>query len=134
MRRRLAGAAAFIVFILVDSATAACSPGLEPVQTARLIFGRDIGTTVGVTRSAWRTFLAREVTPRFPGGFTVQDAAGQWRGKDGRLVREPSKLLLIVLSGASGETDKLAAIRSAYKTRFHQDAVLLIEDSACAAF
>src|SRR5690606_25210715 len=30
--------------------------------------------------AAWRGFLDREVTPRFPDGLTVVDVYGQWRG------------------------------------------------------
>ena len=115
-------------------AQAACPPGLRAVHTARLIFGRDIDQTVGVSEADWRGFVDQEVTPRFPDGFTVQDAIGQWRGADGRLVREPSEVLMIVLSGAPGENDRLSAIRSAYRRRFHQDSVLLIEEGACAGF
>lgn len=32
-----------------------------------------------VSDEDWRAFLAAEVTPRFPDGLTVIDAAGQWR-------------------------------------------------------
>ena len=43
-------------------------------------------------------------------------------------------MLLLVLSGAPGEAEKIEAIRAAYKARFRQDAVLLIERRACVGF
>jgi len=113
---------------------ASCPPDLSPVTTAELYFGRDIGGTLGVSEDDWRAFLDAEVTPRFPDGLSVTDVAGQWRGADGVIVREPSKALLLILSGAPGEADRIAAIRAAYRARFHQEAVLLLRRQGCAAF
>jgi hypothetical protein len=113
---------------------APCPAGLDEVRTAQLVFGRDIGDRVGVSLADWRAFVAREVTPRFPDGITVIDAQGQWRDSAGEIVREPSKILLIVLKGEAGEPDRLAAIAKAYEARFHQESVLLLEQSACATF
>ena len=58
--------------------------------------GRNSGDTEVVTDEAWRGFLAAEVTPRFPDGLTVLDANGQWRGDDDVILRERSKVLLIL--------------------------------------
>jgi hypothetical protein len=99
-----------------------------------MLFGRDIGARLGVSQANWRAFVAREVTPRFPDGVTVFDAQGQWRGRAGRLVREPSKMLLIVLKGDPDEPARLGAIAHAYEAQFRQEAVLLIEQDACATF
>jgi hypothetical protein len=102
---------------------------------AELTFGRDIGRGVGVSEAAWRRFLDREVTPRFPDGLTVVSAAGQWRDRrTGRIVREPSKLLMIVLPGKADDQARLDAIAAAYKRRFHQQSVGIIVQPACAAF
>jgi hypothetical protein len=122
--------------LAVMSASAAhptCPAGMRQARTAQLIFGRDIGDHLGVGAADWRAFLDREVTTRFPDGFTVLDARGQWRGRGGALVREPSKILLVVLSGAPGEEERLAGIARAYKSQFRQQAVLMIEQDACAA-
>lgn len=40
----------------------------------------------GVSENAWRDFLDKEVTPRFPAGLSVVDVYGQWQGK-----KEPSR-------------------------------------------
>jgi hypothetical protein len=112
----------------------ACPAGLDAVRTAKLIFGRDIGDRPGVSDADWRGFVARQITPRFPDGITVEDARGQWLGRSGRLVHERSKVVLIVLAGRPDEPERLAAIAHAYEAQFHQDAVLLIEEDACATF
>ena len=111
-----------------------CRPGMIPARTAELFFGRDIGAAEGVSDEDWRHFVDSEIAPRFPDGFTVGDAAGAWRGPGGQMVRERSKRLFLVLSGKSDEAGKLAAIRAAYKSRFHQDAVMLLEGPACVSF
>ena len=102
---------------------------------AELLFGRDIGGRFGVSEPAWRRFLAREITPRFPDGLTVTDAQGQWRDPaSGRIVREPSKRVEIVLPGNANDAARLDAIMAAYKRQFHQRSVGLILQSACVAF
>lgn len=112
----------------------ACPQGLTPATTAELFFGRNTGEAETVSESDWQEFVDTQVAPRFPDGFTVEDASGAWRGGDGRTVRERTKRLLIVLKGAPDEPAKLAAIHSAYQTRFRQDSVMLLENEACAGF
>lgn len=110
-----------------------CQAGLKPMTEAELFFGRDIPGGGQVGEEDWRRFLDEEVTPRFPDGLSVQDLYGQWKNKDG-ITREPSKRLTIVLTGTAEQQAKLAAIRVAYKRRFHQDSVLLLESKVCGCF
>lgn len=112
----------------------ACSPGQKAMLTAELPFGRKIGERLGVSEAAFRRFIDEEVTPRFPDGLTVLDASGQYRDADSRLIREPSKLLLIVLKDEPEGRARLAAIAQAYKTRFHQQSVGTILRPACVSF
>jgi hypothetical protein len=85
-----------------------------------------------VSDEEWRRFLDEEVSPRFPAGFSVADIDGQYRNAGGGIVRERSKQLLIV--GPGRDETKLKAIRDAYKRRFNQESVLLVESPVCAAF
>ena len=39
--------------------------------------------------------LGSQVTPRFPAGFSVWDARGQWRGADDTIEEEKSKVLAV---------------------------------------
>lgn len=110
-----------------------CQAGLKPMTQAELFFGRAISGGGQVGDEDWRHFVDEEITPRFPDGLTIQDASGQWKEKSG-IVREQSKRLTIILSGAQDEQARLEAIRIAYKNWFHQDAVLLLENEVCGAF
>lgn len=132
--RQLAAAAALILGGCAAIAPPACPAGLHQMSEAQIYFGRDVGGKPGVTDEDWQRFLDEEVTPRFPDGLTVEDAAGQWKGADGAIVREPSKHLTIVLSGAPDEAGKLAAVREAYKQRFRQESILLLETASCGSF
>ncbi len=131
-----------ILLLIVGSTTLAaqspgsvCQAGLQSKLLADLTFGRDIGRHVGVSEAAWQRFLAREVTPRFPDGLTVMNASGQWRDHGtGRIVREPSKVVMIVLSGRADDQARLDAIVAAYKRQFHQQSVGVIVQPACTAF
>lgn len=135
MARAVRGAATgALALLLAGPALATCPVGLKPQRTVQMVFGRDIGEKVGVSETDWKGFVDREVATRFPAGFTVIDAVGQWRGENGEPVREPSKVLLIVLSGAPHEGERLAGLARAYKRQFHQQSVLLMEQAACATF
>jgi hypothetical protein len=114
--------------------SSACAQGLRPANTAQLFFGRSAGTEGEVTDADWRAFLTAEVTPRFPDGLTVGDVYGQWKSPAGDFVREDTKAVFIVLAGRPDEQQRLGLIRDAYKRRFHQQSVLLVEQKACVAF
>ena len=112
-----------------------CSGAQKPKLLAELLFGRDITDRARVSEAAWREFVAREITPRFPEGLTIIDATGQWRDrKNGQIVREPSKLVMIVLPGKADDQTRLGAVVSAYKHRFHQQSVGVVIQPACASF
>ena len=99
------------------------------------MFGRNIGGKLGVTDRLWTAFLAREVTPRFPDGLTVFDTTGQWRdAKTKAVVREPSKIVRIIMPADAQANEKIGAIASAYKTQFRQDSVGIVTRPACVSF
>ena len=112
----------------------ACAPGLQAMKQVQLFFGRNIAGRAMVSDDEWRRFLDEEVTTRFPAGFSVAEIDGQYRNASGGIAREQSKELLIVVPGDVADQAKLAAIRDAYKRRFNQDSVLLVESAVCAAF
>lgn len=118
-----------------QSLTLTCHGAQHPGEVAELMFGRDIGDHVGVSEDAWARFVAEEMTPRFPDGLTITDATGQWRDRaNGRIVREPSKRVEIVLPGNADDEERLHAIVAAYKRQFRQQSVGVIVQSACVAF
>lgn len=105
------------------------------MATAELLFGRNVGPRVGVSEAAFASFVAAEITPRFPDGLTVIDAKGQWRDSErGGIVREPSKIVQIIFADDVIKRADLDAIADAYKRAFRQQSVLTSVRSACVRF
>lgn len=111
-----------------------CPVGQEPMRTAQLFFGQNIGGKPGVSEADFRKFVDEELTPRFPGGLTVLEGGGQWKGDENRLIREASKVVVLVLPNGPDANRKLNEARKAYKTRFRQESVLLVTQAACVDF
>jgi Protein of unknown function (DUF3574) len=109
-------------------------PGSQAVVRSELVFGRLKPDGSVVTDAEWRTFVEEQVTPRFPDGFTVLDVLGQYRGRDGRIQAEPSKILLIIHGLDARPRAAIQEIRDAYRRLFQQESVLLIESPARAGF
>lgn len=73
----------------------------------------------------WQAFLDEEVTPRFPDGFTVLDAYGQWRMRDGeRIGRLLTKVMIILHPDTEAALARVEELRLAFKHRTGQDSVL----------
>ena len=113
---------------------ARCAPGMEAAATVQMLFGRAIGTEGEVSDAEWRDFAATAITPRFPDGLTVLDASGQFRDGAGATIREPAKVVLIVVPDAAAAMARVDAIAADYKQRFRQEAVGIVVTPSCAAF
>jgi hypothetical protein len=140
MRRPLRHLLAVILILplLGSSASAqpaACNAPLKAQQVAELLLGRKIGDRLGVSETQFLNFLDREITPRFPDGLTFYDARGQYRDSERkRIVREPSKVVMIVLPGGPEDMTRLNEIAEAYKKRFRQQSVGIVLRQACVSF
>lgn len=100
-----------------------------------LWLGTEIPAGGEVSDAAWEAFLAEEVAPRFPAGFSVLQAAGHWRRPDGTAVRERTRVLVILHPGGDESAlAAVAAIAAAYVERFGQDAALRTIDRVSAEF
>jgi Protein of unknown function (DUF3574) len=98
----------------------------EAVLADRLYCGLSIPGGGEVTEEEWRAFVRDEVTPRFPDGLTLWRAEGQWRERDGAIVREPVLVIEIVHRPDLRIDEEIFEIAEAYKTRFKQEAVLRV--------
>jgi hypothetical protein len=110
-----------------------CAPAGKAYLRTTLYFGTK-HSAGNVTDEQWRAFLHDEVTPRFPEGLTVWEAAGQWRTRDGNIDGERAKVLSIVHDEALDVRASLTAIVASYKRMFRQESVLSETARVCAAF
>jgi hypothetical protein len=94
-----------------------------------LYFGTDKAGGGKVSDEDWNKFLEQEVTPRFPDGFTVLEGFGQYRDSAGKIVRETSKVLIVLYPKAVRKAvdQKVEEIRAEYKTQFAQESVLRLD-------
>ncbi len=111
-----------------------CQDGGEQWIEYRLLLGRNIGDAEAVSDQGWEEFIGDTVTPRFPDGLSVIDSAGQWRGEDGRIVQERSKMLLILAPTDTDALEQMNEISVEYKRRFGQESVLQVVSEACVTF
>ena len=89
----------------------------------------------GVSEQAWREFLDREVTPRFPDGLSVLDVYGQWQdARQASPERLRSKLLVIDYPDTPANRVKVEAIRAAWKQRTGDQSVLRVTQPADVSF
>jgi len=101
--------------------------------TAELLFGRVADGAPNVSELEFRRFISREVSPRFPDGLTVMNANGRWAPPAGSSIGDRPKLVMIVLHGGTDDQAKLAQIRAAYQTQYHQQSVLLPTGPGCVS-
>jgi hypothetical protein len=87
-----------------------------------------------VTDVEWDAFVANEVTPRFPDGLTILSGYGQWRNSAQAIVREASRVLVILYAPAPDAETRIEEIRIAYKIAFQQESVMRIDSASCVSF
>jgi hypothetical protein len=102
---------------------------VKQFRRTELYFGtaKPDGTTV--SDADWNDFLAREITPRFPGGLTVLEGYGQFRAASGQVVGEKSRVLILLYPRAArtSSSRKIEHIRRAYRQQFQQQSVLRVD-------
>ena len=108
-------------------ATAACvSLGASSRQVEhmdRLAFGLGIRDTGFVSDSAWAVFIRDVVTPRFPGGFAVYHTDGQWQYANGKVAKEPGRIIEIIHVPDAASEAKIVEIADYFVKKFDQEAV-----------
>lgn len=74
------------------------------------------------------------VTPRFPDGLTVLDGQCQWRDPEGVILKERSKLLVILAPPVDDRSRLINEVSDEYKRRFDQESVLRAVPDECVSF
>jgi hypothetical protein len=115
------------------SGSGTCRTGEKRLVAETLYLGAAMGDGL-VGDADWTGFLDDWVTPRFPDGLTVLQASGQWRGANGKIVEEPSRVLYLVHPSDEASERKVEEIASEYKRRFDQEAVLRTRDTVCVSY
>lgn len=114
--------------------TLVCAAPLKPAIEHQVYFGRDRGARGEVSEAQWQRFVAEIVAPRFPDGLSTINVAGQSRdSRPNPLLREHTKLLIVVVPAGAPSTAKIDEVATAYRTRFDQRAVFRVDRPVCAS-
>jgi len=109
------------------------SPQKRYVRT-ELYFGLSQGDGGVVSQAQWQEFLDKHITPAFPDGLTVIDAYGQYANSTGKVLREGTKLVIILHEPSPAADAKLKQLIAGYRRQFKQESVLRTTAPASVRF
>jgi Protein of unknown function (DUF3574) len=89
-----------------------------------LYFGLSKPRGATVSESEWQEFVKEVITPRFREGLTVLDGSGQFLNSEGILIREQSKIVILIYESSAEKEGAVNEIIEIYKRRFQQESVL----------
>ncbi|MEG3842207.1 DUF3574 domain-containing protein [Microcoleus sp. herbarium14] len=77
-----------------------------------------------VSESEWQEFVKAVITPRFREGLTVLNGSGQFLNSSGMLIRENSKIVILIYENSPEKNRAINEIIETYKRTFQQESVL----------
>ena len=87
-----------------------------------------------VSETEWESFVDEHITPRFRKGLTIVDADGQWLAKSGELIKEKTKIVILLHSDNKDANASIEYIRDNYKKLFQQDSVARVTTDVDVSF
>lgn len=99
-----------------------------------LFFGLSRASGETVSEEQFQEFIDNEITPRFPDGLTLLSGTGQFRSGNGTIVKEGSKLLILLYRSGKHSDRAVEEVRDAYKGAFQQESVLRVDEASCVSF
>lgn len=133
-----------VTVVVITASLAACqhaqnvgpaAPKMAAMIRTELFFGHDRPDGSEISEAEWDEFVLQEITPRFPNGFTVVEARGQWRDAQRQIMRESTRVVIILHApGDAPAAARIEEIRHRFKSRFNQEAVLRADSPARVSF
>lgn len=113
-----------------------CQAQLHGHQVARteLVFGLSKSNGAIITEKEFQRFIDQEVTPLFPNGLTLLTASGQFKDSNAKVIKEESKLLMLLYPFDGESNRRIEQIRAAYRSTFQQESVLRTDARSCVSF
>lgn len=79
-----------------------------------------------ISEADFSRFVAEQVTPRFPDGFTILQAEGRYL-QDGVTISEPSRVIILFHPSSREVDQKIDALAREFARRYGQDSVLRVD-------
>lgn len=121
----------FVVPVLPPAVARAGQTAISDANTSQknflkdeLYFGLSKLNGETVSESEWQEFVKEIITPRFREGLTVLDGSGQFLNSAGILIREQSKIVILIYESSAEKEGAVNEIIETYKRRFQQESVL----------
>lgn len=99
-----------------------------------LVFGMSRNAGPDITETEFQNFIDNQITPRFPDGLTVLSGNGQFKDSTGAIIKEKSKLLILLYPFTRASSRKVDDIRGDYLRMFQQQSVLRTDEEQCVSF
>ncbi|MEG4204917.1 DUF3574 domain-containing protein [Microcoleus sp. Pol7_A1] len=77
-----------------------------------------------ISEAEWQEFVKAVITPRFREGLTVLEGSGQFLNSSGILIRENSKIVILIYQSSPEKNQAINEIIETYKRTFQQESVL----------
>ena len=87
-----------------------------------------------VSEAEWEGFVDEYITPIFKEGLTIVNANGQWMGENGELIKEKTKIVILLHRNSGDKKAAIEYIRDKYKKLFDQEAVIKVTSYPQIAF
>ena len=125
--------------MLVALPLAGCGEsGSEEAETVwmktEIYCGREIPAGGEVGESEFAAFLDEVVTAEFPLGLTVFDAYGQMEDSSKNIVKQQTKVILLVHEDNEANAAKVQRVMDAYRERFGNPQVMKLSSPTAPEF
>jgi hypothetical protein len=94
--------------------------------STEIYFGRHYSAEKEVTEHQFAEFISSYITPAFPAGMTVYDAYGQMQHSSGEIIKQKTKVVLLVHQNSKADDEAIQDIILTYKARFGNPQVMLL--------
>jgi hypothetical protein len=94
--------------------------------STEIYFGRHFSDRGEISERQFADFLSQHVTPSFPAGMTVYDAYGQMQHSSGEIVRQKTKVVVLVNRNSKADDEAIKKIIAAYRSEFENPQVMML--------
>lgn len=99
-----------------------------------LYFGLSKPAGSRISEIEWQQFVNTVITPRFREGLTVIDANGQYQNNTGTIIREKTKLVILIHDNSLTKNKMIQEVIVNYKQKFQQESVLQVTSDVKVSF
>lgn len=122
------------VVVAKQPETATINPRAKTLIKDELYFGLNKPNGTQISETEWQNFLNQVITPRFKKGLTVLDTQGQYLSNNGELVKEKSRVVILIYEMNAETNRAIDEIIEEYKRRFEQESVMRITNEVKVSF